>query len=40
MMAAFAPGAPPVRAVVSYYGPVDLVEGYQHRRNRIRWTCV
>jgi acetyl esterase/lipase len=29
MVAAFAPGAPPVRAVVSYYGPVDLIEGYR-----------
>lgn len=29
MVAAYAPGAPPVRAVVSYYGPVDLVEGYR-----------
>ncbi len=29
MLAAYAPGAPPVRAVVSYYGPVDLIEGYR-----------
>lgn len=29
MVAAYAPGAPPVQAVVSYYGPVDLVEGYR-----------
>jgi acetyl esterase/lipase len=29
MVAAYAPGAPPVRAVVSYYGPVDLAEGYR-----------
>ncbi len=30
LVGAYAPGAPPVRAVVSYYGPVDLVEGYRH----------
>jgi acetyl esterase/lipase len=30
MMAAFESGAPPVRAVVSYYGPVDLADGYRH----------
>ena len=30
MVSAYAPGAPPVQAVVSYYGPVDLVEGYRH----------
>ncbi len=30
MVAAYASGAPPVRAVVSYYGPVDLAEGYRH----------
>ena len=30
LVAAYAPGAFPVRAVVSYYGPVDLVEGYRH----------
>jgi acetyl esterase/lipase len=29
MVAAYTPGAPPVRAVVSYYGPVDLAEGYR-----------
>jgi acetyl esterase/lipase len=29
LVAAFAPDAPPVRAVVSYYGPVDLAEGYR-----------
>jgi acetyl esterase/lipase len=29
MVAAYTPGAPPVRAVVSYYGPVDLEEGYR-----------
>jgi acetyl esterase/lipase len=29
MVAAYA-GGPPIRAVVSYYGPVDLVEGYRH----------
>ncbi len=28
MLAAYQPDAPPVRAVVNYYGPVDLVEGY------------
>jgi acetyl esterase/lipase len=30
MVAAYAPGAPAVRAVVIYYGPVDLTEGYRH----------
>jgi acetyl esterase/lipase len=30
MLAAYGPGAPPVRAVVIYYGPVDLTEGYRH----------
>jgi acetyl esterase/lipase len=30
MVAAYSPGAPAVRAVVSYYGPVDLTEGYRH----------
>lgn len=30
MVAAYAPGGPPIRAVVSYYGPVDLIEGYLH----------
>ncbi len=30
MVAAYEPGALPVRAVVNYYGPVDLVEGYRH----------
>lgn len=30
MVGAYEPGAPPVRAVVSYYGPVDLAEGYRH----------
>lgn len=29
MVAAYAPGGPLVRAVVSFYGPVDLVEGYR-----------
>lgn len=28
MLAAYEPDAPPVRAVVNYYGPVDLVKGY------------
>ncbi len=30
MLAAYEPGAPPVAAVVSYYGPVDLAEGYRN----------
>ena len=30
MVAAYGPGTPAVRAVVSYYGPVDLIEGYRH----------
>ena len=30
MVGAYAPGGPHVRAVVSYYGPVDLTEGYLH----------
>ena len=30
MLAAYSPGAPPVRGVISYYGPVDLTEGYRH----------
>lgn len=29
MLAAYGPTATPVRGVVSYYGPVDLVEGYR-----------
>jgi acetyl esterase/lipase len=29
LVAAYASGGPPVRAVVSYYGPVNLVEGYR-----------
>lgn len=29
-LAAFQPDAPPVRAIVSYYGPVDLTEGYRN----------
>jgi acetyl esterase/lipase len=28
MLAAYAPNAPPIRAVVNYYGPVDLTAGY------------
>jgi len=28
MLAAYSPGGPPVAAVVSYYGPIDLAEGY------------
>lgn len=30
MVAAYEPSAPPISAVVSLYGPVDLVEGYRH----------
>ncbi len=30
MMAAYAPDAPPIRGVIDYYGPVDLVEGYRN----------
>jgi acetyl esterase/lipase len=30
MVAAYGPDAPAVRAVVIYYGPVDLTEGYRH----------
>ena len=30
MMAAYADGAPNLRAVINYYGPVDLAEGYNH----------
>ncbi len=29
MLAAYQPDAPPLRAVISYYGPVNLVEGYK-----------
>ncbi|MFN6561158.1 MAG: alpha/beta hydrolase [Nostoc sp. ChiSLP01] len=29
MLAAYQPDAPPIRAVVSYYGPVNLTEGYK-----------
>jgi acetyl esterase/lipase len=29
MLAAYEPGAPPVRAVVNYYGPADLAAGYR-----------
>ncbi len=29
MMAAYAVGAPRIRAVIDYYGPVDLTEGYR-----------
>ncbi|WP_392407573.1 alpha/beta hydrolase [Chlorogloeopsis fritschii] len=28
MLAAYQPDAPPIRAVVNYYGPVNLIEGY------------
>jgi acetyl esterase/lipase len=30
MLAAYQPEGPEVQAVVNYYGPVDLVEGYRH----------
>ena len=30
MVAAYEAGAPPVRAVISYYGPVDLADGYRN----------
>jgi acetyl esterase/lipase len=30
MLAAYDPEGPAVQAVVNYYGPVDLVEGYRH----------
>jgi acetyl esterase/lipase len=30
MVAGYGPGAPAVQAVVIYYGPVDLTEGYRH----------
>lgn len=30
MMAAYAVDAPFVRGVIDYYGPVDLIEGYEH----------
>lgn len=30
MVAAYEDGAPPIRAVVSYYGPVDLADGYRN----------
>ena len=30
MAAAYEPGAPPISAVVSYYGPVDLADGYRN----------
>ena len=30
MLAAYATDAQPVRGVIDYYGPVDLVEGYRH----------
>jgi acetyl esterase/lipase len=33
MLAAFAPDAPPVRAIVNYYGPVNLTTGYQDPPN-------
>ncbi|AFZ24644.1 esterase/lipase [Cylindrospermum stagnale PCC 7417] len=33
MLAAYEPDAPPIRAVVSYYGPVNLTEGYKSPPN-------
>lgn len=30
LLAAYRPGAPPVRGVVSFYGPTDLADGYRH----------
>jgi acetyl esterase/lipase len=30
MLAAYEPGAPPVKGVVNLYGPVDLTSGYRH----------
>ena len=30
LLAAYDVGSPPVRGVISYYGPTDLVEGYRH----------
>lgn len=30
LLSAYAPDSPPMRAVVSFYGPVDLSEGYRH----------
>ena len=30
MVAAYEPSAPPISAVVSFYGPVDLVDGYRN----------
>lgn len=30
MMVAYAPDAPPIRGVIDFYGPVDLVEGYRN----------
>lgn len=42
MLAAYEPNAPPVRAVISYYGPVDLVKGYAEppRPNPINTRAV
>jgi acetyl esterase/lipase len=33
MLAAFEPGAPSIRAIVNYYGPVNLTTGYQDPPN-------
>jgi acetyl esterase/lipase len=33
MVAAYGPAAVPIRAVVSYYGPVDLADGYRNPPN-------
>jgi acetyl esterase/lipase len=33
MLAAYTPDAPPIRAVVNYYGPVNLTTGYQDPPN-------
>jgi acetyl esterase/lipase len=33
MLAAYEPAAPPIRAVVNYYGPVNLTKGYQDPPN-------
>ncbi|WP_026100575.1 alpha/beta hydrolase [Synechococcus sp. PCC 7336] len=30
MLLAYSPETPPLRAVVSYYGPIDLANGYRH----------
>ena len=30
LLAAYEPGAPPIRGVISYYGPTDLIEGFRN----------